>query len=356
LLPSSTAQQSVAEDGRKQGSLVYVLSPGAGKTSAPAGLKGKTVYTVNRPPFVMSLSQLRQQNPGLKPQSTNTTRGQFRPVSSRPTFRPQHPIMSARVASPGQTRHITSAVRPGGVRSPGMVRTPTRNIIRANNNMVRGVSSKMLQGPRAPGSNPRFNTQNVRMMGHVRSPNNRPSTPKARSPMSSPHPAQSPGSSPRAGSRSEPATPTFAGTPPSRSSSPRLPGPRSGVSSPRLQSGQSSPRIQSGAASPLLQQKPIVQPGPSSPRKQPGDNTLLIQSVTSPISSTFKQGTSKFQDTLLSEISESQDLLESHITALEQQLDILETECSDHKKGDPTVQLRHVLYDLEQLKILTQTV
>lgn len=216
----------------------------------------------------------------------------------------------------------------------------------------------MLQGPRAPGSNPRFNTQNVRMMGHVRSPNNRPSTPKARSPMSSPHPAQSPNASPAGQSRSEPATPTFAGTPPSRSSSPRLPGPRSGVSSPRLQSGQSSPRIQSGAASPLLQQKP-PQPGsagPSSPRKQAGDNTLLIQSVTAPISSTFKHGTSKFQDTLLSEISESQDLLESHITALEQQLDILEKECSDHKKGDPTVQLRHVLYDLEQLKILTQTV
>lgn len=211
----------------------------------------------------------------------------------------------------------------------------------------------MLQGPRAPGSNPRFNTQNVRMMGHVRSPINRPSTP--RSPMSSPHPAPSPGTSP-AGSRSEPATPTFASAPPSRSSSPRLTGPRSGMSSPRLQSGQSSPRIQSGAASPLLPHKPS-QPGsagPSSPRK--GDNTLLIQSVTSPISSTFKHGTSKFQDTLLSEISESQDLLESHITALEQQLDILEKECSDHKKGDPTVQLRHVLYDLEQLKILTQTV
>ena len=42
---------------------------------------GKTVYTVNRPPLVMSLAQLRQQNPNFRPavrgQLTGGVRGQL---------------------------------------------------------------------------------------------------------------------------------------------------------------------------------------------------------------------------------------------------------------------------------------
>lgn len=82
----------------------------------------------------------------------------------------------------------------------------------------------------------------------------------------------------------------------------------------------------------------------------------------------------QFQDNLAQEISDSQDLLESHIAALEKQFDgkskCFETcykspwWCNDTSseleklsdKLEPSVQLGHVLYDLEQLKILTQTV
>ena len=47
-------------------------------------ITGKTVYTVSRPPLVMSLAQLRQQNPNFRPAAV---RGQLRPLSIRPTFR-----------------------------------------------------------------------------------------------------------------------------------------------------------------------------------------------------------------------------------------------------------------------------
>lgn len=91
---------------------------------------------------------------------------------------------------------------------------------------------------------------------------------------------------------------------------------------------------------------------PGSPRLHRTDISQLLVAA-NPINSL---ATKQFQENLAREISESQDLLESHIVALEKQLDEYESLSPCGDKMDPSLQLGHVLYDLEQLKILTQSV
>lgn len=87
-----------------------------------------------------------------------------------------------------------------------------------------------------------------------------------------------------------------------------------------------------------------------SPRLQRADISQLIAAASNPINSMVAK---QYQDSLAQEIADSQDLLEAHISALENKLDEFE---KLNNSGEHSLQLGHVLYDLEQLKILTQTV
>ncbi|XP_063690011.1 uncharacterized protein LOC134822724 isoform X2 [Bolinopsis microptera] len=365
LLPNST-QSNTGDPKTSNASLVYVLSPGTAKTSTTTTIGGKTVYTVSRPPLVMSLAQLRQQNPNFRPAAM---RGQLRPLSIRPSFRGvqtsspgsshrqgvPHVVRgttlrgnpraaSARYASP---RGTLTPPRASGPRSASSLaiyppaRMPHSPATRQPNAGIRpsginSLGSPRMSHPRLPGSNttvtrarmpgvrpapPSIDSANLAPRpGQIRQRST--TSPRVQTPL--PRPSPQPGSSPRHHTKSEPATinmfqPTYLSN--SRSSSPHLPGNRL-----------------------TSRSRPV------SPRLQRADISQLLAAANNPISSLAAK---QFQDSLAQEIADSQDLLEAHISALEKQLDEFER-CSE--KLDPTLQLGHVLYDLEQLKIFTQTV